>query len=176
MPGADRSRHRVLRSGKPRVRALSRGRGYRSQPNESQEPANQWHLRAFPSHAARRVLPRRVPQKDLSHARRAADRSGWLADRVQREADTSGPLLLRQDADADLPSRTTLIEGEADGRLITNDRSNRPNNQQRLSDRILAYTTDGRVASVARPPRLCSRVFRHQQEKGGRTGSDRLCR
>jgi hypothetical protein len=32
------------------LRALPRGRGHRSQPHQDQEPANQWNLRALPSH------------------------------------------------------------------------------------------------------------------------------
>ena len=64
---ACRSRHRVLRHPEPRLRALSRGRGHRSQPHQDQEPTNERNLRALPSHCPGRVLPDRVPQEDLSH-------------------------------------------------------------------------------------------------------------
>jgi len=42
--GADRSRHRVLRQREPRIRALPRRRGHRSQPHQDQEPANERNL------------------------------------------------------------------------------------------------------------------------------------
>jgi hypothetical protein len=42
--GCYRSWHRILRSRKPRLRALPRGRGRRSQPHQDQEPANEWNL------------------------------------------------------------------------------------------------------------------------------------
>src|SRR5215469_2687367 len=41
---ADRSWHRILRQPKPRIRALSRGRGHRSQPNQDQEPTDERNL------------------------------------------------------------------------------------------------------------------------------------
>ena len=41
MPGADRSRHRVLWQRKPRIRALPGGRGHRPHPHQGQEPADQ---------------------------------------------------------------------------------------------------------------------------------------
>jgi transposase len=67
------------------------------------KPANQWHLRALPSHRPRRVLPDCLPQEDLSRDRRVADRPRHLAGRLQSPAIASGPLVLRQDPDADLP-------------------------------------------------------------------------
>jgi hypothetical protein len=70
---------------------------------KTQEPADQWHLRALPSHRAGRVLPGSVPQKDLSDNRGAAGRPRCLARRLQRAAPASGPLVLRQDPDAHLP-------------------------------------------------------------------------
>ena len=73
---------------------------HRPAPNE---PADQRHLRALPPDRARRVLPGRVPQEDLSHDRRAAGRPRCLDRRLQRAAASSGPLVLRQDPDADLP-------------------------------------------------------------------------
>ena len=88
---------------KPRLRALSRGRGHRSQPHQDQEPANKRNLRALPSHCPGRVLPDRVPQEDLSHDRRAAGRSRRLAARIQLSSPASGPLVLRQDPDANPP-------------------------------------------------------------------------
>ena len=102
--GADRPRHRILRHPRPpRVRALSRRREHRPQPHQDQEPADQRHRRALPQDHARRVLSHRLPQEDLRHDRRAAGRPRRLADRVQRGPHPPGPLLLRQDADADLP-------------------------------------------------------------------------
>ena len=82
-PGADRSRHRVLRQREPRIRALPGGRGHRPHPHQGQEPADQRHLRALPSHRARRVLPGGVPQEDLSDDRRAAGRPRCLDRRIQ---------------------------------------------------------------------------------------------
>src|SRR5215471_20054861 len=41
---ADRSWHRILRQPRPRIRALSRGRGHRSQPNQDQEPTDERNL------------------------------------------------------------------------------------------------------------------------------------
>ena len=69
-------------SPEPRIRALSGGRGHRPQPHQDQEPANQWHLRALPPHRARRVLPHRLPQEDLSQAidELQTDLDAWLAD------------------------------------------------------------------------------------------------
>lgn len=58
---------------------------------------------ALPSHRARRVLPRGVPQEDLSRDRRVADRPRCLARRIQRAPLSPGALVLRQNADADLP-------------------------------------------------------------------------
>ena len=100
---ADRSRHRVLRHPEPRIRALSGRRGHRPQPHQDQKPANQWYLRALPSHRPRRVLPDRLPQEDLPGDRRVAERPRHLARRLQPTATASGPLVLRQDPDADLP-------------------------------------------------------------------------
>ena len=74
-------------SREPRIRALPRGRGHRPHPHQGQEPADQRHLRALPSHRARRVLPGGVPQEDLSHDRRAAGRSRCLARRLQSSGD-----------------------------------------------------------------------------------------
>ena len=70
---------------------------------QDQEPANQWHLRALPSHRPGRVLPGRLPQEDLPGDRRVAERPRHLAHRLQSTATASGPLVLRQDSDADLP-------------------------------------------------------------------------
>ena len=69
---------------------------------KAKSPQNQRNLRAFPPHRARRVLPGRVPQKDLSHARRAAGRPRCLDRRIQRTATAPRPLVLRQDPNADL--------------------------------------------------------------------------
>jgi hypothetical protein len=44
---ADRSRYRVLQHPGPRIQTLSGRRGHRSQPNQDQDPANQWHRIAF---------------------------------------------------------------------------------------------------------------------------------
>ena len=55
-----------------RVRALPRDRGYRSLAHQDQEPADQWHLRAFPQDCAQRILPRRLPQEGVPFNRRAA--------------------------------------------------------------------------------------------------------
>src|SRR5262249_43403482 len=49
------------------------------------------------------VLSGGIPQKDLSHDRRAAGRPGCLDCRIQRATAPSGPLVLRQDPDADPP-------------------------------------------------------------------------
>src|SRR5262249_54627936 len=81
------------------------GRGHRSQPHQDQEPANERHLRALSSHRLGRVLPDCVPQEDLSHDRRAADRSRHLVGRLQLSAAESGPLVLWPDPNAD-PSCT----------------------------------------------------------------------
>ena len=102
-PGADRPRHRVLRQREPRIRALPRGRGHRPHPHQGQEPADERNLRALPSHPARRILSGGVPQEDLSDHRRAAGRLGCLDCRIQRETAPSGPLVLRENANADLP-------------------------------------------------------------------------
>jgi transposase InsO family protein len=45
----------------------------------------------------------RLPQEDLSHDRRAASRSRHPARRIQLSSTASGPLVLRQDPDADFP-------------------------------------------------------------------------
>jgi hypothetical protein len=53
VPGADGSRHRVLRQSRTsRLRALPRRRGHRSYPDQGQEPADQRNLRALPSNRA----------------------------------------------------------------------------------------------------------------------------
>jgi hypothetical protein len=70
---------------------------------KTQEPADQRHLRALPPHRARRVLSGGVPQEDLPDGRRPAGRSRPVANRIQRATASTGPLVLRQDADADLP-------------------------------------------------------------------------
>src|SRR4029077_654778 len=121
--GADRSRHRILRHSEPRVRALSGGRGHRPQPHQDQKPANQWYLRALPSHRPRRILPDRLPQEDLTDDRRVADRPRHLARRLQPAATASGPMVLRQDSDAGPSSRNPTREGETHGRLTTDDSS-----------------------------------------------------
>ena len=59
--------------------------GHRSQPPQDQEPANQWHLRALPSHGPRRVLPHRLSQEDLSAIDELqTDLDSWLVDYNQR--------------------------------------------------------------------------------------------
>ena len=98
----DRGTEYLRQAREPRVRALPRGREHRPHAHQGEEPADQRHLRALPQDAARRVLPRGVPQEALSQDRRAAGRSRRVARRVQRAAPTSGSMVLRQDADADL--------------------------------------------------------------------------
>jgi hypothetical protein len=66
-------------------------------------PADQRHLRAFPSHRARRVLSGGIPQEDLPDDRRITGRSRCLDRRGQRAPAASGPLGFRQHPDADLP-------------------------------------------------------------------------
>ena len=85
LPGVDRPRQRILRQPRAaRVRALPGDRGYRPQPDQDQEPANEWDLRALPQDRAGRVLPRCLPQEALPDDRRAAGRPGRMAPRVQR--------------------------------------------------------------------------------------------
>ena len=87
-----------------RIRALPGGRGHGPYPNQDQEPADQRHLRALPQDRAGRVLPRRVPQEDLPQHRASCRPISmlWIAE-YNRAPPTSGPLVLRQDPDADLP-------------------------------------------------------------------------
>src|SRR5215204_6132759 len=87
----------------PRVRALSRGRGCGPLPNQDQEPANQWNRRALPQNSAERVLPGGVPQAHLRLDRRAARESRRVDQELQRKQTPSGPLVLRQNPNADLP-------------------------------------------------------------------------
>ena len=67
------------------------------------KPANEWDLRALPQDRAGRVLPHCPSQEALPDDRRAAGRPGRMAPPVQRGPHRPGPMVLRQDADADLP-------------------------------------------------------------------------
>src|SRR5215203_7436007 len=87
----------------PRVRALSRGRGCGPIPNQDQEPANQWNRRALPQNSAERVLPGGVPQAHLRLDGRAARESRRVDQELQRKQTPSGPLVFRQNPNADLP-------------------------------------------------------------------------
>jgi hypothetical protein len=64
---------------------------------------------------AERVLPRGVPEEALRKSRRAPRRSRCVARGVQRAAHASGPVVLREDADADLPGPRAAGEGEDAG-------------------------------------------------------------
>jgi hypothetical protein len=71
----------VGRAGGPRVRALPGYREHRPHAHQNEEPADQRHLRTVPQDAARRVLPRRVPQEALPRIEELqADLDAWLAE------------------------------------------------------------------------------------------------
>jgi transposase InsO family protein len=72
---------------------------------------------------------RRFPQEGVSFNRRAANRSGFLGQGIQRDATTSGPLVLRQNPDADLPGCNADDEGEDDRSLTVSDSKTRSLNQ-----------------------------------------------
>ena len=70
---------------------------------KTKSPQTNGIVRALPQDDARRVLPRGVPQEDLRPIDELqADLDAWI-DELQRGAAAPGPLVLRQDADADLP-------------------------------------------------------------------------
>src|SRR5262249_50482867 len=119
-------------------------------------------LRAFPSNRLGRVLSGGIPQEDLSHDRRAAGRPGCLDRRIQPATAPSGPLVLRQDADAHPPRRPTTGKGKIHGGITTDDSHNGSDCQHRLSDQISANTPRSRAIAVkhrtwwtATSPRQC---------------------
>ena len=70
---------------------------------KTKSPQTNGILRALPQDRARRVLPGGLPQEALPQHRRAAGRPRPMAPPVQRGPHPPGPMVLRQDADADLP-------------------------------------------------------------------------
>ena len=78
----------------PRIRALSGGRGHRPHAAPRPRARRPTASASASTDRARRVLPRRVPQEDLPHHRRAAGRPRRLDRRVQRTPAAPGPLVL----------------------------------------------------------------------------------
>lgn len=69
-------------------------------------------LRTLPEDLAGRVLSDHVSQEDVAHARGAAGGSGSLRRALQCGATAPGTLVLRKDADADVPGQRAAGEGE----------------------------------------------------------------
>ena len=70
---------------------------------KTKSPQTNGILRALPQDRAGRVLPHCPSQEALPDDRRAAGRPGRMAPPLQRGPHPPGPMVLRQDADADLP-------------------------------------------------------------------------
>ena len=108
-PHPDRPRHGILRSPRPpSARALPGGQRHRTQADEDQAPPDERDLRALPEDRAPRVLPGRPAADALSGPGRAAARSRSVDEGIQRGASASGPLVLRQDPDADVSGQRAV--------------------------------------------------------------------